>query len=115
MIISPIQPISPISLVNQTQQMQKSEQTKIDNSVTNPEGAFKTGTDFGAFLTDAIKQVDELQKTGEVASVGLATGQIQDIHTATIALQKANLSLSMAVEVRNKVLDIYQEMMRMQI
>lgn len=80
-----------------------------------PNDTQPTGNNFAQMLDDALKQVDALQKDGEAASVGLAIGQIQDVHTAMIALQKASLSLSLTVEVRNKVLDAYNEMMRMQI
>lgn len=74
-----------------------------------------SGSDFGNFLMDAIQQVDGLQKEGEVASIGLATGQIQDVHTAMIAMQKASLSLSLTTQIRDKVVEAYQEVMRMQI
>jgi flagellar hook-basal body complex protein FliE len=78
-------------------------------------GLQKAGNDFAQMLNDALIQVDALQKEGDVAAVGMATGQIEDAHTAIIALQKAQLSLSLTVEVRNKILDAYNEVMRMQI
>lgn len=81
----------------------------------SPAGAAKVGTDFGQFLSEALQKVDNIQKEAEVASLGLATGQIQDLHTAVLAMEKASLSLSLTVEVRNKVLDAYHEVMRMQI
>jgi flagellar hook-basal body complex protein FliE len=78
-------------------------------------GAAKAGTDFAQILSEAWQKVDTLQKDGDLAIGGLVSGQIDDVHTAVIALQKAQLSLSLTVEVRNKMLDAYSEMMRMQI
>jgi flagellar hook-basal body complex protein FliE len=113
MAISPIPAINPVFL-NSLNPIQGIEQK--DNTLgINGKGAAKVGADFSQFLADALKEVDALQKNADVASVGLATGQIQDLHTAMVALEKANLSLSMTVEVRNKVLDAYHEIVRMQI
>ena len=45
----------------------------------------------------------------------LATGQIEDIHQVTILTEKANLSLQLMISIRNKVIDAYQEISRMQV
>ncbi|HVJ49540.1 flagellar hook-basal body complex protein FliE [Desulfitobacterium sp.] len=108
MAINPIPPIIPLNSINSAQNIQNNPLSGAGN------GAAKTGSDFGQFLTNALNQVDALQKNADTASLGLATGQIQDVHTVMIALQKANLSLDMTVQVRNKVLDAYSEIMRMQ-
>lgn len=113
MAISSIPPVNPV-LLNSLNPTQGIEQKSPAFAVMG-NGAAKVGSDFSQFLTDALKQVDALQKNAEVASVGVATGQIQDLHTAMVALEKASLSLSMTVEVRNKVLDAYHEIVRMQI
>lgn len=113
MAISSIPPINPV-LLNSLNPLQGVEGKSSTPSVTG-NGAAKVGSDFSQFLADALKQVDTLQKNAEVASVGVATGQIQDLHTAMVAIEKASLSLSMTVEVRNKVLDAYHEIVRMQI
>ena len=77
--------------------------------------AQKTGPDFSKFLTDALSQVDALQKNADEASLQLATGQVDDLSSVMIALEKANLSLSLTVVTRDKVLDAYNQIMRMQI
>lgn len=117
MAINPIPPVSPLNMLSSTNPVNST--INAQDLQTNPinglgNGATKAGTDFGQFLTDALNQVDGLQKNADATSVGLATGQIQDVHTVMIALQKASLSLNMTVEVRNKALDAYQEIMRMQ-
>lgn len=99
-MITPIPALNPV-LLNSLNPVQGSEP--------------KENSDFSQFLADALKEVDSLQKNADAASVGLATGQIQDLHTVMVALEKASLSLSLTVETRNKVLDAYHEIMRMQI
>ncbi len=73
------------------------------------------GTDFSSFLKEALNGLDKTQQEADQAAVALVTGQTDDFHTPIIAMEKANLALGLAVDVRNKVLDAYHEIMRMQI
>ncbi|AHF07790.1 flagellar hook-basal body complex protein FliE [Desulfitobacterium metallireducens] len=107
-----IAPIPPMNLLNPVNAVQNSQVNPVSSAGN---GTAKAGSDFGQFLTDALNQVDALQKNAGAASLGLATGQIQDVHTVMIAEQKASLALNMTVQVRNKVIESYQEIMRMQI
>lgn len=109
MAITPIPPIGIQNPVNSVLSQQANPISSKDN------GAGKAGSDFGQFLSNALNQVSDLQKNAEQASLGLATGQIQDIHTVMIAQQKASLALNLTVQVRNKAIEGYQEIMRMQI
>ncbi|MGA9289649.1 MAG: flagellar hook-basal body complex protein FliE [Anaerobacillus sp.] len=70
--------------------------------------------DFGQMLQDAIKQVNNDQVASEQMTNKLVTGDVQDVHEVMLAAQKASLSLNLTVEVRNKVIESYQEIMRMQ-
>lgn len=70
---------------------------------------------FGQFLTDALKDVTQLQNDSAQASLDLAAGKIQDISQVTIAAEKATIALQLTMQVRNKVVDAYQEVMRMQV
>ncbi|HWR40400.1 MAG TPA: flagellar hook-basal body complex protein FliE [Patescibacteria group bacterium] len=70
---------------------------------------------FGAFLTDALGQVNQLQNDSRQASVNLATGKLNDISEVAIISEKASLALQMTMQVRNKVVESYQEVMRMQV
>lgn len=70
---------------------------------------------FSKFLTDAIQDVNKLQQTADQASLDLAAGKIQDVSQAVIASEKAAISLQLTMQVRNKVVDAYQEIMRMQV
>ncbi|WP_377887336.1 flagellar hook-basal body complex protein FliE [Alkalihalobacillus sp. R86527] len=70
--------------------------------------------DFGNMLKDAIQQVNNTQVQSEQMSQKLVTGEVQNVHEVMIAAKKASLSLNLTVEVRNKVIESYQEIMRMQ-
>ncbi|MBP2642414.1 MAG: Flagellar hook-basal body complex protein fliE [Firmicutes bacterium] len=70
---------------------------------------------FGEFLTQALNDVNKAQQDAKQASNNLATGKIQDISEVVIASEKATLALQLTMQVRNKVVDAYQEIMRMQV
>jgi flagellar hook-basal body complex protein FliE len=75
----------------------------------------EAATGFGEVLKDAISTVNELQKQSDQEIQKLMTGESQDLHTTVIAMQKADLSFQMMMQVRNKIVQAYQEIMRMQI
>jgi flagellar hook-basal body complex protein FliE len=70
---------------------------------------------FGEFLTDALGEVNSLQQGAAKASFDLAAGRLQDISQVTIATEKASIAMQLTMQVRNKVIDAYQEVMRMQV
>lgn len=74
-----------------------------------------TGAGFGEILKDAIATVNELQKQSNQEIQKLMTGESKDLHTTVIAMQKADLSFQMMMQVRNKIVQAYQEIMRMQV
>lgn len=79
------------------------------------EPAGKEGGDFAGFLSRAIDDVNQIQKSADEQMSKVIQGNVEDIHTAMIELQKANLSFQVMMEVRNKILEAYQEIMRTQI
>lgn len=78
-------------------------------------GGEEAGTRFGDMLKDAISSVNDLQKTSDMEIRNIMTGESEDLHTAVIAMQKADLSFQMMMQVRNKIVTAYQEVMRMQV
>ena len=84
-------------------------------NISSGDGTQKAGGDFSKFLNDALGQVDALQKNADAASLQLATGQVDDLSSVMVALEKASLSLSLTIATRDKVLDAYNQVMRMQI
>ncbi len=78
-------------------------------------GAVATGPSFGEMLTKGIENVTAAQDTASTLSGQLATGQLTDIHEFTTAAAKASLGVSLTANVRNRVVEAYQEIMRMQV
>lgn len=80
-----------------------------------PDGAKPEETSFGSILKDAITDINKLQNDADKA---IATVQLEDassVHEAMIALEKAGVSFQVMMQVRNKILDAYQEVMRMSV
>lgn len=74
----------------------------------------KSDNDFGKILSDAIKSVNDEQKFVEQLSDDFAQGKVSNIHELVVEAEKASISLRLTVEVRNKIVDAYREIMRMQ-
>ena len=70
---------------------------------------------FSQFLKEAINEVNKQQMESDQLTTKLAKGENVDLHNVMIASQKASVSLQLAIEVRNKVIEAYQELMRMQV
>ncbi len=66
-------------------------------------------------LKEAVDEVNAYQKTNEQVMADMATGQIKDIHQAAIAIGKAENSMKLMLEVRNKAISAYKELIRTQI
>lgn len=73
----------------------------------------REGTSFGDVLANAIRQVEQDQRHANEMAVRLAAGEVEDIAQVIIASERASLSLNLAIQVRNKVIEAYQEIMRM--
>ncbi|HLI02902.1 MAG TPA: flagellar hook-basal body complex protein FliE [Terracidiphilus sp.] len=69
---------------------------------------------FSDLLSDAVGQVNALEDQARNAIEGLMTGSGVDVHTAMIAAQKADMAFEMALAVRNKAVQAYQQVMGMQ-
>ena len=72
------------------------------------------GKSFNDLLTKAIGAVDNIQKDADKATVKANTGE-GSLSDAMIALGKADVALKTMLQVRNKVIDAYQEVMRMSV
>jgi flagellar hook-basal body complex protein FliE len=71
-------------------------------------GAFQT------VLTGAISQVESLNNSASESVQKFLRGDNEDLHTTILATQKAELAFQLGLQVRNKVVDAYQEIMKMQ-
>jgi len=70
---------------------------------------------FGTLLKEAIDSVNQSQVAADQATQKLVNGEDIDLHEVMITSQKASITLQTAVEVRNKMIEAYQEVMRMQV
>ncbi|MDR0311844.1 MAG: flagellar hook-basal body complex protein FliE [Acidobacteriota bacterium] len=70
-------------------------------------------TRFGALLKDAISTVNDLSQQSDLEIRKIMTGESDELHTAVVAMQRADLSFQMMMQVRNKILQAYQEVLRM--
>lgn len=73
------------------------------------------GSSFGESIKKAVSDVNDLQKTADTMANKLAAGDAVEVHQAMIAMQKASMALNFTIQVRNKVVEAYQEVMRMQV
>ncbi|MEH7356572.1 flagellar hook-basal body complex protein FliE [Neobacillus drentensis] len=92
-----------------------SELIKINqNPFQNVETA-KPKTSFSNVLQGYLENVDSTVKQAQDLSTKVAAGEVDNIHDVMIASQKAQLALELTVTIRDKAVEAYQEMMRMQI
>lgn len=98
-MVNGIQSISPNLVANKVAENQIKE-----NSIS-----------FERVLTDALKNVESDIKNAQDLSNQLVAGEVNDLHQVMIQMEKANLGLQLTVQVRNKVVEAYQEIMRMQV
>ena len=70
---------------------------------------------FGEYLTDALKETNNVQNRAKDMNIALAAGQVDDISQVVLATEKANIALQLTMQVRNKAVEAYQEIMRMQV
>lgn len=69
---------------------------------------------FADVLKDSIGKVNELQINAEAAMEKLSRGEVKDLHQVLVAVEEANLAFMTMMQIRNKLLDAYQELMRLQ-
>lgn len=100
--------------------------SNIINGVSSPSTAdllkqkdsiSKTGSsaNFADSLKSALNDVNSLQQDSEKSIADLATGQVKDLHQAALAINKAETSMKLMLEIRNKALSAYKEIRNTQL
>ena len=82
---------------------------------TNKLSPAQAQENFGDFLKSAINSVNETQNASDIATNKLISGGNIELHEVMIASQKASIALNATLEIRNKAVEAYQEIMRMQV
>ena len=70
--------------------------------------------EFQNVLETAIHQVEQFRNDANLKVQKFLSGETEELHSAALAVQKADLAFDLGLQVRNKVVDAYQEIMRMQ-
>jgi flagellar hook-basal body complex protein FliE len=78
-------------------------------------GATEGGASFVSIMREQLDQMVEMQNNAAQLQQQLAAGQITDVNQVVLAVQKADLALNFALQLRNKVIEAYQEISRMQV
>ncbi len=79
-------------------------------------GSAAAGTDFAQVLQASIAQVSQTQQQAEAMAANFAAGNgTENLHEVMIALQKANISFQEMIQVRNKLVSAYHDVMNMQV
>ena len=94
----------------------KVERVVLDNFMKNEAPKVDKGnTSFSEILKDSINKVGELQKDANEQTEKLVKMEGQDIHNTMIAVEKADLSFQLMMQIRNKIISAYEEIMRIQV
>lgn len=84
-------------------------------ALTPKAGGVNVGEQFNSILNDAMAKIGGQQQEVEQLNNMFAAGELPDVHRLLIAAEKSSLNLQLTVQVRNKVIEAYQEIMRTQI
>lgn len=90
------------------------QQLNVDSSINKGESKSER-VSFSEFLNNAIQDVNKLQLESEQLNEAFAMGKNDNIHQVMIAAEKADIALQFTVQIRNKILEAYQEIMRMSV
>ncbi|MGH7995915.1 MAG: flagellar hook-basal body complex protein FliE [Opitutaceae bacterium] len=77
--------------------------------------ATQPASGFGSMLEGLVSMVDQKQTQSDTVANSVMLGDSSQLHQSVIAMQEASVALSLMVQVRNKLVDAYQELMRMQV
>jgi len=85
---------------------------KTDNKISQNNTG---GLNFGDMLKNEIDSTNEVMENSQKAQVDIATGTVKDLAKANIAIEKADLKMQMMLEVRNKAINAYKELSKIQV
>ena len=85
----------------------------FDSNRTN--GTEQPGSGFADILTEALGTAAQADMVDKVSSLELLIGQNDDLSGMMLDMQKAEISLNLAIQIRNKIIDAYNEVMRMSV
>lgn len=87
----------------------------VQTTPTQKTTPYEAQQSFASALTDSINRVNEAQVESDLVTQKMANGEDVDLHTVMITSQKASITMTATLEIRNKVVEAYQEIMRMNV
>jgi flagellar hook-basal body complex protein FliE len=99
--INPIGPLKDLSSIDKIKGIQPQQQTG--------------GASFKDTLSNFMSDVNEMQKKADQSIEKMVSGEITDVHQVMTSVEEANTAFNMMMELRNKVMDAYQEIMRIRL
>ena len=90
-------------------------ETMLENSIRENKDYKKNEISFGSYLQEKLDDVNKLQLKAEQSTEALIKGEDIEIHQVLLNTEEAKLSLQLAVEIRNKLVEAYQELNRLQL
>lgn len=87
----------------------------MDLRQASPMPSRVAGKSFGEVLAETVGEVQRLQTEADTTIKKLVAGEIKDVSDAIIAVEKADVAFQTMMTVRNKMIEAYQEIMRMQV
>jgi len=104
------------AIVEQSREIQKAAQTgQVESTQSTLASGSVQGAGFGDVLNQFVGEVNQKQLASSQAVNDLISGKEIPLHQAMITMQEAGVAFQLMVEVRNKLLEGYQDLMRMQI
>ncbi|PFG37414.1 flagellar hook-basal body complex protein FliE [Flavimobilis soli] len=116
----PAIPVGAISAVTGTSGTGYLDPAALDATATGTQGsssALGAGASspvFGSYLTDAVENLQSVQEKSSALAIRAVTGDLDDVHDYTIAASEAAVTLELTAAVRNKAVEAFAEIMRMQ-
>jgi flagellar hook-basal body complex protein FliE len=102
-----VAPIPPIQVANPS--------TAITPPIIQPASPSDAGSVFQSAFHSALNTVEQLKTQADQSVQSFLSGENEDVHTAVLAVQRADLSFSLFQQVRNRVVAAYQEVMKLQV
>jgi len=102
--------VSGDSISNRMREMRENQKAAEVTESSEPGAAT-----FGDFLKDMVKEANSSQLNADNKMQELATGKSKDLHGTVLAMEKADINFRLLTQVRNKVIEAYREIMRMQV
>jgi len=102
-------------LINNAQAMNQITPMQKNESIQQTTQDEKGKVSFSNVLKNAIEKINEAEHESNVQTEALAEGKVDDLHDVMISAQKAKVMVETAVQIQQKAIDTYNEVMRMQI